>query len=381
MQAMHADTGSALPRFAFWAMIAAKLLSGWGVQWDIQWHVRVGRDTFWIAPHVMVYAGVTLIVLLSFGTLAWYTARGVRDPHVTRVLGLLGTRGFHLAAWGIALTVLAAPIDDLWHRLFGLDVTLWSPPHLLGFLGGTVNSAACLLIARELYPASSRVRLLATVIGGAFLYGGLTTVAQPGFLLAYQYGGVAFHAPAILLALLLPPAMVVTAKLSGLRTAPVLVVLVIVGTTLAGQSIARTGFELLRPTSVIDEEIAKDPTSPIAIATLIARKNGEEPGQRSLGPLIVGVLAAAAMAAVDARHRPLGASVAYALVTFTVLGWSLGHAPAFAAMVPGAGPTLAGLALLVVAAGAGGLGGRALVRALTAERDATIAVAASSRGA
>ena len=36
----------------------------------------------------------------------------------------------HLAWWGILITILAAPIDDLWHRLFGLDVTLRSPPHL-----------------------------------------------------------------------------------------------------------------------------------------------------------------------------------------------------------------------------------------------------------
>jgi hypothetical protein len=95
----------------------------------------------------------------------------------------------------------------------------------------------------------------------------------------------------------------------------------------------------------------------------------------------VGALAAAVMAAVDARRRPLGASVAYALVIFVVLGWRLGHAPAFAPMAPGAGPTLIGLALLLVAAGAGGLGGRALVRALAAERDETIALMASGRGA
>jgi len=35
-------------------------------------------------------------------------------------------------------------IDDLGHRLFGPDITLWSPPHLLGLLGAQVNTlAAC----------------------------------------------------------------------------------------------------------------------------------------------------------------------------------------------------------------------------------------------
>src|SRR6266849_11011288 len=150
--ARSAEPALTCARWALWSLVIAKLVSGWGVQWDIEWHVRVGRDTFWIPPHVMTYAGVAATVLLSFGMLAWYTARGDRSAELVRIFGVSGTRGFHLAAWGIALTVLAAPIDDVWHRLFGLDVTLWSPPHLLGILGGVINSAGCLIIAREAYP-------------------------------------------------------------------------------------------------------------------------------------------------------------------------------------------------------------------------------------
>src|SRR5262245_33001738 len=145
-------------RAALWTLLAAKLLAGWGVQWDIEWHVVVGRDTFWIPPHVMTYAGVALAVVVSFGVLAAETAVALRGRRPVgrpgerrRVLGLWATPAFPLAAWGIALTVLAAPVDDLWHRLFGLDVTLWSPPHLLGIAGSAVNTWACLVIAREVY--------------------------------------------------------------------------------------------------------------------------------------------------------------------------------------------------------------------------------------
>jgi len=46
------------------------------------------------------------------------------------------------------------------HRLFGIDVTLWSPPHLLGLLGVAINTLACLLIAREAYPARGWARYL-----------------------------------------------------------------------------------------------------------------------------------------------------------------------------------------------------------------------------
>ena len=136
-----------------------------------------------------------------------------------RVLGLRGTRGFHVAAWGAAITVAAAPIDDLWHRLFGIDVTVWSPPHLLGFLGGAVSALGGFVIAREAYPPASRLRLVALVLTGAWLYTGLQPVIEPAYLLAYRHGGIAFHAFAMLAALLLPAALVTAARLTGLRGA------------------------------------------------------------------------------------------------------------------------------------------------------------------
>src|SRR5438093_5439634 len=83
-----------LYRVALWVLLGANLLAGWGVQWDIQWHVRIGRDTFWIPPHVMTYAGVAILALASFGVLARDTLRHLlagRAPEGTeRMLGLTG---------------------------------------------------------------------------------------------------------------------------------------------------------------------------------------------------------------------------------------------------------------------------------------------------
>src|SRR5216110_695337 len=262
--AAAADASLAWRRAVLWALLGAKVVASWGVQWDIQWHTLIGRDSFWIAPHLMTYAGVAVMVGLSFGVLAWTTLRpspGAAD--VVRVLGLTGTRGFHLAAWGIALTVLAAPIDDLWHRLFGIDVTLWSPPHLLGLLGAAINTLGCFVIAREVYPASSRAGFAALIFTGATLLIGLNFAMQPTFRFAYVYAGVLFHFYAMLAPLVLPIAFVATARLSGRRWAPALVLVSTVALGLLGMRIARLGFDVLQPVSVIQEEIAKDPTSSI----------------------------------------------------------------------------------------------------------------------
>jgi hypothetical protein len=342
-------------RAALWTLLASKLIAGWGVQWDIQWHVLIGRDSFWIPPHVMTYAGVALAVLVSFGVLAWETLLGGPDraagaPPVLRILGLTGTRGFHLAAWGIGLTVLAAPIDDLWHRLFGLDVTLWSPPHLLGILGAVINSFACLVIAREVYPEGSRARLAALVLTGAVLYGGLHLTVDPSTRVAYLYGGVLFYTLAILSALILPLAHVTTARLSNRRWAPVALLVVLIALGLIGQQIAQKGFEIMKPISVIEEEIAKDPTSPIAVATLMARKEGVPAGQTGGRRHLFALWPALAMALVDARRRPIAATLAYAATLFALLAWRLPSRPSLAAMAPGAPETILALLLTLTAA-------------------------------
>src|SRR2546430_10042970 len=73
--AVTADASLAWRRAALWGLLGAKVVSSWGVQWDIQWHTLIGRDSFWIAPHLMTYAGVVVMVGLSFGVLAATTDR------------------------------------------------------------------------------------------------------------------------------------------------------------------------------------------------------------------------------------------------------------------------------------------------------------------
>jgi hypothetical protein len=349
-----------LRRVALWVMLAANILAAWGVQWDIQWHVQVGRDSFWIPPHVMTYAGVTLIVLASFGVLASDTLRyllaGRAPVSLERIFGIAGTPGFHLASWGIALTVLAAPIDDLWHRLFGIDVTLWSPPHLLGLLGVTINTLACALVACEVYPAERRARLVGVIVALSAFYGSLAVALRPSGRLAYLYGGVWFYTFAILAAALLPLALVTAARLTGRRWAPAAILAIVIVLGLIGATIARVGFAIIQPVSVIEEEVAKDPTSPIAVSHVIAQKNGETPGA-PVGGILVRLLAfvpVLILMAVDPRRRPVQATLAYSVGLFAFLGFVIGRLPAFAPMVPGPWPTAVALLLTIGAAFAGG---------------------------
>jgi hypothetical protein len=53
--------------------------------------------------------------------------------------------------------LVAFPLDDLWHRTYGIDVTFWSPTHLM-MVGGAVFGPFALAIfaaeARGLSPGA-----------------------------------------------------------------------------------------------------------------------------------------------------------------------------------------------------------------------------------
>jgi hypothetical protein len=364
-------------RVALWVLLGGKLLGAWGLTWDIQWHLLIGRDTFWIPPHLMMYSGVTAGFLVAVLVLALDTRdrrRGVRRRGGVTMLGLTSTRGIHLAAWGVALLLLAAPIDDLWHRLFGLDVTLWSPPHLLGLLGSAVNTIGTLLIAVEAYPPGARMRLAALTLGGGLLWGGVRVVLEPAWLTAYTNGGVAFHMFAMLGTLLLPLALIPGTRLLDRRWAPVALVVVSLAASLVGEQIARAGFAIIQPVPVITEEIKKDPTSPIALAAEIREKN------RGAGPpwvvrLMLPVVAAAGVVAVDLRRRPAAACIAYGVTMLALYGWSIGQTPAFRPMAPAPVETALALAFTVIAALIGSVAGRWIADVLQPAADHTSAPA------
>jgi hypothetical protein len=118
-------------------------------------------------------------------------------------------------------------------------VTLWSPPRLLGLVGGILNAAACWLIACEVYPAGSRARLAALVLAGALVFGGISLGVQPAIRIAYVYGGLLFFTYPLLASLLAPLALVATTHLARLRAAPVLVVATVFVIGLAGAAVSR----------------------------------------------------------------------------------------------------------------------------------------------
>ena len=124
------------------------LVAGQGFYDDVSWHVALGRDdVLFTAPHTAIIVGLALIAGaaafgITFATLDGVDTRlrwgGLRIPWSTALLGLLGVSA-----------VAGFPLDDVWHAFYGVDVTMWSPTHLLMICGAALTGAASWLVLFE----------------------------------------------------------------------------------------------------------------------------------------------------------------------------------------------------------------------------------------
>jgi hypothetical protein len=126
----------------------APVLSVTGFYIDVAWHIQFGRDrTLWTPPHVMIVTGLALILASSAAGIVWAT--------VTRA----GT-GFRWGRWQVpwSMLPLAAfgtaafvgfPLDSWWHASYGVDVTLWSPTHILLIGASGLSTISLWMTLRE----------------------------------------------------------------------------------------------------------------------------------------------------------------------------------------------------------------------------------------
>jgi hypothetical protein len=125
-----------------WASMPCGLAIGslicalFGLYWDVALHVDVGRDQgpFGTPAHYFILAGLYGIVMAGF--FAMCLPEKKEGPTFIKI-----TRDWHAPLGGVIMfaagsfSLLGFPLDDQWHRMFGQDVTLWGPTHLM-LIGG-----------------------------------------------------------------------------------------------------------------------------------------------------------------------------------------------------------------------------------------------------
>ena len=120
------------------------LLITFGGYWDASEHVVTGivpggEDFLW-PPHLMLYGGFLLAFLVALGgliALAFNSLRlGIKDPRMWVRRNPYVGAAVLIAGYGL----LSIPGDAIWHELYGVDLTAWSPPHV--FLAVSASSLA-----------------------------------------------------------------------------------------------------------------------------------------------------------------------------------------------------------------------------------------------
>ncbi|MEV0229595.1 hypothetical protein [Nonomuraea sp. NPDC050786] len=114
------ETPHDLFRVLYFGWLVALTLKLLGSAWDVSWHFKWLRDDL-APPHLLNSAGTA--VALALTVIHGYTGYGV-DKAALRLI-----------QWGTGIFLVAVPLDLINHRVNGLDITSWSPSHIMLYLG------------------------------------------------------------------------------------------------------------------------------------------------------------------------------------------------------------------------------------------------------
>ena len=195
-----------------WSSIVAVTSAMAGTHWDIAWHRSIGRDTFWTPAHIAIYlcgviSGVGCGYLILSTSL---NGASLLKKVSVKIWGFRGPLGAFIAAWGGIAMITSAPFDDWWHRAYGLDVRIISPPHMVlaaGFFGIELGTVMLMLAFMNRATEATRRRLqwLFLYVGGMAVSESLLIkmeyIARPDMHTALFYIVVVLGTPAILIAI------------------------------------------------------------------------------------------------------------------------------------------------------------------------------------
>ena len=183
------------------ALLAIALLTAFlGFIWDVSLHAGVGRDEGPLAnpAHYLILVGLFL-TFVAGATAMVLPLDEVPGPAAVKI-----TRAWRVPVGGLLVAgaglyaLIGFPLDDVWHRIFGQDVTLWGPTHIMLIGGAGLSLIGSLTLLREGDLARGRttapLRELRVRISYTAAFGGLL-VGLSVFQVEYDFGIQQFRQP------------------------------------------------------------------------------------------------------------------------------------------------------------------------------------------
>ncbi|MEA2170063.1 MAG: hypothetical protein QOF76_3363, partial [Solirubrobacteraceae bacterium] len=187
----------------------ALITAVFGLYWDVSLHMDKGRDPGPLAnpSHFFILGG--LLGIFAAGWLASVMAQEKPGPAAVRI-----SSDWYAPVGGLVMMACSSfaaigfPLDDMWHRLFGQDVTLWGPTHMMMLTGAAFTLVGIMILLAEgrraagkptISTALGSARLKMTLASGGMLIGlsiyqGEFDYGAPQFRLLYQPALIALAA-------------------------------------------------------------------------------------------------------------------------------------------------------------------------------------------
>ncbi len=192
---------SGLPGWAAVPLLVAGvslIVAVFGFYWDVATHIDHGRDdgVFGNPAHWPILVGLIGLAIAGLLSVLLGTEEKRSGSFEPRAGWHVSTGGALLLLCGV-IALAGFPIDDLWHRIFGQDVTLWSPPHIQMVAGASLCTLAMWLLfveaerSRPMLRGGRRWYVMEVMLAGAVLIGLSTLQGEfdygvPQFRLLYQ---------------------------------------------------------------------------------------------------------------------------------------------------------------------------------------------------
>jgi hypothetical protein len=116
------------------------VISYFALSWDIQWHTFVGRDRTLTPPHILLLSGIAVCGIGALVAVIVETRWVKNNPAMAQRSTTFANRfaaplGIYISGYAALNMAVAFPVDQYWHTLYGVDVTIWAPFHIMAISG------------------------------------------------------------------------------------------------------------------------------------------------------------------------------------------------------------------------------------------------------
>src|SRR5881275_521402 len=146
---------------------------------------RSGLPGWAALPSVVTALSLVVAVFGFYWDVAWHIDKGDHPDGITLRSGWRVSIGGALLLLCGLIALAGFPLDDLWHTMFGQDVTLWGPTHIQMIGGASLATLGTWMLQEE---GARRNPELRTEAGrrrgpGAMLIRSSTVIAAGAFLM------------------------------------------------------------------------------------------------------------------------------------------------------------------------------------------------------